>query len=121
MKLSAVPVLQLFPSLFIPQSIVEKANTNTTFSLRSNAGHLQSEAGERRIWGRLVIRTLVTRAVAAAFLKMLKDLEFIAQAEKTRMTLNPIFGSTLHNVIVEGLPMPAALKEKLKPIRAPNV
>jgi hypothetical protein len=27
---------------------------------------------------------------------------------------------TLHNMIVEGLSMPAALKEKLKPILAPE-
>ena len=60
------------------------------------------------------------RAVEAAFLKALKDPEFVAEAEKTRMTLNPIPGTTLHNMIVEGLPMPAALKEKLKPILAPK-
>ena len=41
-------------------------------------------------------------------------------AEKTRKTLNPIPGATLHNIIVEGLSMPAALKEKLKPILAPK-
>ena len=60
------------------------------------------------------------RAVEAAFLKTLKHPEFVAEAEKTRMTLNPIPGTTLHNMIVEGLPMPAALKEKLKPILAPK-
>ena len=36
------------------------------------------------------------------------------------MTLNPIPGATLHNMIVESLSMPAALKEKLKPILAPK-
>jgi hypothetical protein len=36
------------------------------------------------------------------------------------MTLNPIPGTTLHNMIVEGLSTPAALKEKLKPILAPK-
>jgi hypothetical protein len=60
------------------------------------------------------------RAVEAAFLKTLKDPEFVAEAEKTRLTLNLIPGATLHNMIVEGLSMPAALKEKLKPILAPN-
>jgi hypothetical protein len=60
------------------------------------------------------------RAVEAAFLKTLKDPEFVAEAEKTRMTLNPIPGTTLHSMIVEGLSMPAALKEKLKPILAPK-
>jgi hypothetical protein len=33
--------------------------------------------------------------------------EFVAEAEKTRMTLNPIPGTTLHNMIVEGLSMPS--------------
>jgi hypothetical protein len=60
------------------------------------------------------------RAVETAFLKTLKDPEFVAEAEKTRMTLNPIPGTTLHKMIVEGLSMPAALKEKLKPILAPK-
>jgi tripartite-type tricarboxylate transporter receptor subunit TctC len=60
------------------------------------------------------------RAVEAAFLKTLKDPELIAEAEKGRMTLNSIPGTTLHKMIVEGLSMPAALKEKLKPILAPQ-
>ena len=30
------------------------------------------------------------------------DPEFVTEDEKTRMTLNPIPGSTLHNMIVEG-------------------
>jgi hypothetical protein len=34
------------------------------------------------------------RAVEAAFLKTLKDPEFVAEAEKTRMTVNPIPGTT---------------------------
>jgi hypothetical protein len=46
--------------------------------------------------------------------------EFVAEAEKARMTLNPIPGTILHNMIVEDLSMPAALKEKLKPILAPK-
>ena len=58
------------------------------------------------------------RAVEAAFLRTLKDPEFVARSEKTRMTLNPITGTSLHNLTVEGLSMPAALKEKLKPILA---
>jgi len=48
------------------------------------------------------------------------DPEFVAEAEKTRMTLNPIPGAILHNMIVEGPSMPAALKEKFKPIGAPK-
>jgi len=56
------------------------------------------------------------RAVEAAFLKTLKDPEFVAEAENTRMTLDPIPGATLHNMIVE----PAALKEKLQLILVPK-
>jgi hypothetical protein len=37
--------------------------------------------------------------------------EFVAEAEKSRMTLNPIPGTTLHNMIVEGLSMSAASKK----------
>jgi tripartite-type tricarboxylate transporter receptor subunit TctC len=60
------------------------------------------------------------RAVEAAFLKTLKDPEFVAEAEKGRMSLNPIAGTALHKMIVEGLSMPAGLKEKLRPILAPK-
>ena len=56
----------------------------------------------------------------AAFLKTLKDPEFIAEAEKTRMTSNMIPGTTLQKIIVKGLPMRAARKEKLKPILVPK-
>ncbi|MGA7390617.1 MAG: hypothetical protein WBW99_22210, partial [Pseudolabrys sp.] len=97
-------------------------------------GHLQSEAAERRIWEGLGVQRLATRAptpcppgvprdrmraVESAFLKTLRDPEFVAEAEKTRMTLNPIPGTTLHSMIVEGLHAPA-LEEKLKPIFAPK-
>jgi tripartite-type tricarboxylate transporter receptor subunit TctC len=60
------------------------------------------------------------RAVEAAFLKSLKDPEFVAEAEKTRMTVSPIAGTDLHKMIVEGLSIPPALKTKLKPILAPK-
>jgi hypothetical protein len=60
------------------------------------------------------------RAVEAAFLKSLNDPEFVAEAEKTRMTVSPIAGTDLHKMIVEGLSMPPALKTKLKPILAPK-
>jgi hypothetical protein len=49
-----------------------------------------------------------------------RDPEFAAEAEKVRMTSDPIPETTLHKVIVDGLSMPAALKEKLKPILAPQ-
>jgi hypothetical protein len=48
------------------------------------------------------------------------DPEFVVEAEKTRMILNPIIGATLYTIIVEGLSMPAALKAKLNLIVAPK-
>jgi hypothetical protein len=42
--------------------------------------------------------------------------EFGVEVGKTQMTLKPIPGDHLHNMIVEGLSMPVALKEKLQPI-----
>jgi len=60
------------------------------------------------------------RAVEAAFLKSLKDPEFVAEAEKTRMTVSPIAGSDLQKMFAEGLSMSSALKAKLKPILVPK-
>ena len=60
------------------------------------------------------------RAVEAGFLKSLKDPEFVAEAEKTRMTVSPISGSDLQKMFAEGMSMPAALKAKLKPILLPK-
>ena len=60
------------------------------------------------------------RAVEAAFLKTLKDPEFVADADKTRMTVSPIAGTELHKMFAEGLSMPAALRQKLRPILAPK-
>src|SRR4030095_7327431 len=36
---------------------------------------------------------------------------YFSKPKKTRMTLNPIPGTTLQKIIVDALPMPAALKE----------
>ena len=36
------------------------------------------------------------------------------------MTVSPIAGTELHKMFVEGLSMPGALKQKLKPILAPK-
>jgi hypothetical protein len=51
------------------------------------------------------------RAVENCFRENAEGSGVRRQSEKTRMTLNPIPGTTLHNRIVEGLSMPAALKE----------
>jgi hypothetical protein len=58
------------------------------------------------------------RAVEAAFLKPLRDPEFVTKAEKTTITSNPIPGTTLHNMIVEGPVYARGAKEKLTPILA---
>jgi hypothetical protein len=60
------------------------------------------------------------RAVEAVFLKTLKDSGVRRRSREKPNDLEPIPGTTLHNMIVEGLSMPAALKEKLKPILAPK-
>jgi hypothetical protein len=53
--------------------------------------------------------------------KTLKGPDLVAEAEKTRMTLNPISVTILHNMIVECLSMPAAQrKEKLQSILTPK-
>jgi len=46
------------------------------------------------------------RVVEAAFLKTVKDPEFVVEADKTRMTLNPITGTTTHSMIVKARSMP---------------
>ena len=61
------------------------------------------------------------RAVEAAFLKTLKESRVRRRTRENTNDLNPIPGTTLHSMIVEGLSMPAALKEKLKPILALKV
>ena len=42
-----------------------------------------------------------------------RDPEFVAEAEKTQMTLNPIPGTTLNSMIVEGLSIPAPLNKPM--------
>ena len=42
------------------------------------------------------------------------------QGRENANDVKPIPGTTLHSMIVEGLSMSAALKEKLKPILAPK-
>ncbi len=60
------------------------------------------------------------RAIEAAYQKTLRDPEFLADAEKSKLTVNPISGAQLRSMIVEGLSMPASIKEKLRPILAPG-
>jgi hypothetical protein len=52
------------------------------------------------------------RAVEAAFENAERIREFVAEAKRTRMALNPIPWTKLHNMIVEGLSMPAGAQRK---------
>ena len=73
------------------------------------------------IWASFSHRLEISSAAAMEEINYLQwDPEFVAGAEKTRMTLNPIPGTTQHSMIVEGLSMPTALEEKLKPILVPK-
>ena len=60
------------------------------------------------------------RALEAALQKTLRDPELLAEAEKSRLSLGPIAGAQLRNMIADGLSMPAKLKEKLRPMLAPG-
>jgi tripartite-type tricarboxylate transporter receptor subunit TctC len=59
-------------------------------------------------------------AIEAAFQKTLRDPEFLAEAEKSRLTVSPITGAQLRGMVLEGLGMPAQLKEQLRPILFPG-
>jgi tripartite-type tricarboxylate transporter receptor subunit TctC len=60
------------------------------------------------------------RGLEAAFQKALRDPEFLAEADKIKLSLGPISGAQLRGMIVDGLSMPAKLKEKLRPMLAPG-
>jgi hypothetical protein len=60
------------------------------------------------------------RAADAAFLKTLKDPEFVAESDKTRMTLTPIPGTTFKNDRRRPVHR-RGLKEKVKPILVSKV
>jgi len=60
------------------------------------------------------------RALEAALLKTLRDPDLIAEADKIKLSLGPIPGAQLRSMIVDGLSMPAKLKEKLRPMLSPG-
>ena len=60
------------------------------------------------------------RALEAALQKTLRDPELLAEADKSRLSLGPISGVHLRGMIVDGLSMPAKLKEKLRPMLSPG-
>jgi tripartite-type tricarboxylate transporter receptor subunit TctC len=59
-------------------------------------------------------------SIEHAFQSTLRDPEFLAEAEKSKLTVNPISGAQLRSMVIEGLSMPASLKEKLRPILFPG-
>lgn len=60
------------------------------------------------------------KAIEDGFQRTLRDPEFLAEAEKSKLTVNPISGPQLRSMFLEGLSMPANLKEKLRPILFPG-
>ena len=59
------------------------------------------------------------KAIEAAFQKALRDPELLAEAERSKLNINPISGAELRSMILEGLSMPKSIKEKLRPMLAP--
>ena len=60
------------------------------------------------------------RALEGALQKTLRDPELLAEADKSRLSLGPISGAQLRSMIVDGLSMPAKLKDKLRPMLSPG-
>jgi hypothetical protein len=56
-----------------------------------------------------------TRAAVleAAFSKTLRDKKFLADAEKSKLEITPIFGAAIHAIVKDFLEMPPAIKERL--------
>lgn len=53
-----------------------------------------------------------------AFMKTLQDKDFLEDAAKTKVDIDPLDGNALKELVVEHLRMPADIKAKLKPILA---
>jgi tripartite-type tricarboxylate transporter receptor subunit TctC len=52
-------------------------------------------------------------AVEAAFARTLSDKNFLADAEKSKLEITPIFGAAIHAIVKDFLEMPPAIKERL--------
>jgi len=55
-------------------------------------------------------------ALEAAFVKVFKDKELIADAEKGRLEIDPLIGNTITKLVTEFLGMPSDLKNKLQTV-----
>jgi tripartite-type tricarboxylate transporter receptor subunit TctC len=53
-------------------------------------------------------------AVEGAFMKTLVDKDFLAEAEKGRFEIGPLYGDQIHKLVLEFLEMPPDLKSKLQ-------
>ena len=53
-------------------------------------------------------------ALEAGFAKTLRDKGFLADAEKSKLEITPIFGAAIHTIVDDFLNMPPAIKEKLR-------
>lgn len=52
-------------------------------------------------------------ALETAFIKAFSDKNFLADAEKSKLEITPIFGAAIHSIVTEFLGMPPHIKEKL--------
>ena len=55
----------------------------------------------------------IAGALQEAFTKTLTDTNFLADAEKSRLEISPIFGAAIHGIVNDFLNMPAGIKDKL--------
>jgi tripartite-type tricarboxylate transporter receptor subunit TctC len=62
------------------------------------------------------VPTAIAGALEAAFTKTLTDKNFLADAEKSRLEISPLFGAAIHALVKEFLNMPPAIKEQLSRI-----
>jgi tripartite-type tricarboxylate transporter receptor subunit TctC len=60
------------------------------------------------------------RAVEAAFATTMKDKEFLAEAEQAKISINPTSGQRIREMVLSGLQIPPAIRDKLKPILLPG-
>jgi len=54
------------------------------------------------------------QALEVAFERAMKDKELLAEAAKGRLDFDPLFGNTVHKLVIEFLGMPADVKAKLQ-------
>jgi tripartite-type tricarboxylate transporter receptor subunit TctC len=58
-------------------------------------------------------------ALEVAFAKTLADPEFLADADKSSLEIDPLYGEDIHKLVVEMLGMPTEIKSKLQEAMRP--